>query len=163
LRGCAVARLRGCAVARLRGCAVARLRGCAVARESRHVLNSLMVCAFDLNGSARESQALMAKKIGVMPFTNNAGGARHSVRAGPPHEPRSSRRKEARIAYIRNRMSLLTSAATVQGFKARNLVSGKSCGRPPSHERRAEDCPPYQSSAKANYSNYRINPCGSEK
>src|SRR2546429_3411927 len=37
------------------------------------------------------------------------------------HEPRSSRREEAPTSFSRNRMSLLTSAATVQGFNARNL------------------------------------------
>ena len=42
------------------------------------------------------------------------------------HEPRSSRRKEALTFFVRKIMSLLTSAATVQGFNARNFCSGNS-------------------------------------
>ncbi len=43
-----------------------------------------------------------------------------------PHEPRSSRRKEAHSFSGKGSQSLLTSAATVQGFKARNLGSRNS-------------------------------------
>ncbi len=43
----------------------------------------------------------------------------------PPHEPRSSRRKEAHSESGDRSQSLLTSAATVQGFQARTC-SGKS-------------------------------------
>ena len=44
----------------------------------------------------------------------------------PLHEPRSSRREEALTFFVRKIMSLLTSAATVQGFNARNSSSGNS-------------------------------------
>jgi len=42
--------------------------------------------------------------------------------AHPPHEPRSSRREEAHSFSGEGSQSLLTSAATVQGFNARRLA-----------------------------------------
>ena len=47
-----------------------------------------------------------------------------------PHEPRRSRREEARSFSHIGSQSLLTSAATVQGFNARSFVSEKFNGRP---------------------------------
>ena len=46
----------------------------------------------------------------------------------PSHEPllRSSRRKEAQTSRAQRDQSLLTSAATVQGFNARSFASGGS-------------------------------------
>jgi L-ascorbate metabolism protein UlaG (beta-lactamase superfamily) len=44
----------------------------------------------------------------------------------PPHEPRSSRRKEAPSEFPENDQSLLTSAATVKGVNARNYIWEKS-------------------------------------
>jgi hypothetical protein len=46
--------------------------------------------------------------------------------AAPPHEPRSSRRKEASSEFPENDQSLLTSAATLRGFNARNYIWEKS-------------------------------------
>jgi hypothetical protein len=45
-----------------------------------------------------------------------------------PHEPRSSRREEARSFSHAGSQSLLTPAATVQGFNARSFVSEKFNG-----------------------------------
>ena len=47
----------------------------------------------------------------------------------PPHEPRSSRREEAHSNLVEGSQSLLTSAATVQGFNTRTL-SGNSLPAP---------------------------------
>ncbi len=55
---------------------------------------------------------------------------------GPLHESRSSQREEAPSEFREKDQSLLTSAATVQGFKAQNFISGNSTHEP---ERRSPD------------------------
>ena len=61
-----------------------------------------------------------------------------SPHPGPPHEPRSSRRKEAPSISAGRSQSLLTSAATVRGFNARTF-SGKSLPICPTNTER-ENC-----------------------
>ncbi len=59
---------------------------------------------------------------------NESAGLNHPAPVTPPHEPflGSSRRDEAHASQPEKDQSLVTSAATVQGFEARNFVSGNS-------------------------------------
>ena len=73
----------------------------------------LRIADFPVGVSGR----LENRRYGAMPV--HGPDARPLLEVEAHHEPRSSRRKEAHSTFRTGDQSLLTSAATVQGFKAR--------------------------------------------